>query len=70
MQCQDSFQTSGDASRVDCCAGNVLDCRTARNMFYTVRIMSYYVRSGAVPYSHVDTPVPVRSLKLSNVGSG
>ncbi len=24
---------------------------------------------GAAPYSHIDTPVPVRSLKLSNVGS-
>ncbi len=27
-------------------------------------------RDRATPYSHVDTPVPVRSLKLSNVGSG
>ncbi len=27
-------------------------------------------KNGAAPYSHVDTPVPVRSLKLSNVGSG
>ncbi len=45
MWCRNSFRTSGDGLCVDCCAGNVLDCWTAHNMFYTVHYMSYHVWS-------------------------
>ncbi len=37
---------------------------------YVARVFQVISVAMAAPYSHVDTPAPVRSLKLSNVGSG
>ena len=46
-----SFSTSGDALCCDRRAPDVLDCRTARNMFYAVHNMSYYVWSSPMHIS-------------------
>ncbi len=43
--CQNGFRASGDVSRGDRRASDVLDCWTTHNMFYTMRSTSYHVRS-------------------------